>query len=92
MKTVRITLSRPGAEAVCLLSYHFTCDPLTARWTGNRKAFRLSSGTLPQFCCPLDQLPSTVPFQAAQSGALWTIEDLGGEAIPWMDEICGGGD
>jgi hypothetical protein len=90
MKTIRITLSKTGAQAVCRLKYHFTTNPEFARWTGDRKAFRLANGNLPSFLFPIDSLESVVAHQAVQSGANYQVEDLGGEAITWTDNVIGG--
>ncbi|MEI6676463.1 MAG: hypothetical protein WCO57_14935 [Verrucomicrobiota bacterium] len=91
MKTIRITLIKEGEMAVCTNNYYFTESTRSSVWTGNRKAFALINGSLPNLSCPLDQLHEVAAFQAAQSGASFTIEDLGGEAMMWTDEVLGSG-
>ena len=87
MKTLRITLTKPGATAICINTWHFDDFTLSSTWTGDRDAFRLSRGSLPDLRMSLDWIADTVAFQAAQSGATFTIEDLGGEAIPRLDNV-----
>ena len=83
MKTIRITLTKDGAQAACTLQYIGTDSPRSATWSGNRDAFKLSGGMAPDFGFPIESLPDVVAHQAAQSGATFTIEDLGGEAVTW---------
>ncbi|MCX6873849.1 MAG: hypothetical protein NTW21_08580 [Verrucomicrobia bacterium] len=87
MKTIRITLTKPGAQAVCTHRYRLTEWPAESTWAGNRSAFPLNDGSLPCLLASYHRLEATVAHQAAQSGAAFTIEDLGGEAVMWTDEI-----
>jgi len=87
MKTVKITLNKEGAQAACTLQYHFTDWPEKVTWAGNRKAFVLKSGHLIHPTGPLEKLDGKVAFQASQCGATFKIEDLGGEAETWTDEV-----
>lgn len=90
IKTIRIILSKTGAQAVCSLKYHFTTNPEFSGWTGDRKPFRIANENLPSFLFPIDSLESVVAHQAAQSRAIYQVEDLGGEAMMWTDNIIGG--
>lgn len=91
MKTIRVTLSKPGAQCACLLSYRLTEAPDSADWSGNREAFSLSRPDFPDFGFPLERLQSVVAHQAALAGATFTITDLGGEATTWTDEVISPG-
>jgi hypothetical protein len=86
MKTIRITLTKDGAQAVCTLQYKVESGPLSITWLGNREAFKLTRGGLPDFTAfPIDSLPNVVAHQASQSAATFTIEDLDGEARTWEE-------
>jgi hypothetical protein len=85
MKTIRITLSKDGAQAACTMEYQLDHQPLHTTWSGNRDAFKLAGGQLPDFGFPIDSLPRVIAHQAAQSGATFTLEDLGGEAASWEE-------
>ena len=87
MKTIRVTLTKPGATATCLLTYRETDFPQTAQWSGNRKAFELATGVLADPGGGLENLERVVAHQAALCGAEYLIEDLGGEAAFWTDEV-----
>ena len=91
MKTIGITLSKPGAKCACLLSYRLTEAPVAEEWTGNREAFRMPHDMLPDFGFPLERLQSVVAHQAALAGATFTLTDLGGEATTWTDEVISPG-
>lgn len=80
MKTIKVTLTKEGAQATCTLEYVYTDIPREGKWAGNHKAFRLSDGLLMDLSCSLERLPRVVEFQAHQCGATFQIEDLGGEA------------
>lgn len=86
MKTFRVTLTKDGAQAACTLQYKLAHEA-DAYWSGNVAAFKLTDGQLPDFDFPIDSLPRVVAHQASQSGATFTIEDLGGEAVEWRDNI-----
>jgi hypothetical protein len=87
MKTIRITLEKPGAKAI--LHHVFRTDnfPVESRWTGDKEAFTGPSGRVPHFTDVLDHLEATVAHQAALCGAQYEIEDLGGEVKFWMDIV-----
>ncbi len=87
MKTLRITLTKPGAQASCLLSYRITDYPESSAWSGNRNAFELAPGIPADPGGSLENLPRVVAHQAALAGATYTLTDLGGEAATWTDEI-----
>jgi hypothetical protein len=86
MKTIRITLTKEGAQATCTHIYHFTCEPQKTTWAGNRNAFMVD-GRVPGFSDGIDKLERVVAFQAGLCNATYTIEDLGGEAQEWRDNI-----
>ena len=81
MKTIRITLTKPGAQAVCELQYHYTHEPRHRTWTGNRSAFLYGDGRQIELGVCLTNLEAEVAHKAANINASYTIEDLGGEAI-----------
>ena len=85
MKTIRITLTKEGAQAACTLQYKLDHETADASWSGNVEAFKLRDGQLPDFDFPMHSLPRVIAHQAAQSGATFTIEDLGGEAAIWEE-------
>ena len=87
MKTIRITVEKEGAQAVCINRYHWDDHPETSEWTGNRKAFMLTCGEPVDFAFSLYDLPEDCAFQCAQCGATFQIEDLGGETEMWMDNV-----
>jgi hypothetical protein len=87
MKTIRITLVKEGARATCTHLYRNADWPDETTWCGDRKAFTTPDGTLPNFRDGLHQLEDTVAFQASLCGAAHTIEDLGGLAHGWGDEV-----
>jgi hypothetical protein len=81
MKTILVTLTKPGAQAVCELRYHYTHAPASRTWTGNRDAFRYRDGRPMEFGDCLTNLEAEVSHKAANIGAAHTIQDAGGEAI-----------
>ena len=85
MKKIRITLTKDGAQASCLLEYQSYDHPANVSWSGNVDAFPLRSGQRPDFGFPIDSLPGIIAHQAAQSGAQWVLTDLGGEAVIWEE-------
>lgn len=87
MKSLRVTLSNPTTNATMLVRYANTSWPDHTEWLGNRAAFRLSDGSLPTLLSSLERLEETVAHQAAQSGAAFTIDDLGGTATVWADNV-----
>jgi len=88
MKEILITLKKGDAVAICRHFYHFTESPLKTVWKGDRTPFS-KNGDLLDFWDGIGNLPRTVAHQAALCGAEFTIEDLGGEAQVWMDEVEG---
>jgi hypothetical protein len=82
MKTIRITLGKDGAQAVCTNRYHFDHAPESSAWTGNLRDGRPLDLTFSLF-----KLDRVCAFQCAQCGATYKIEDLGGEAITWTDDV-----
>lgn len=86
MKTIRVTYSKPGAKAVCLMRYRTTDSPLEIEWSGSRNAFEVAPGVPVNPSFPLFNLERVVAHQANLSGANYTIEDLGGEALEITDE------
>jgi hypothetical protein len=87
MKTIRITLVKDGAQAVCTNKYHFKNDPESSDWTGNHQAFTLRDGRPLDLSFSIDALDKVCAFQCAQCAATYTIEDLGGEAVFWTDHV-----
>ena len=86
MKTIRITLEKDGATAICTHTYRFTDAPFKTEWIGNRKPFSAEDGPL-DFHDGIYNLARNVAHQAALCGATYKIEDLGGEAEMWKDNI-----
>jgi hypothetical protein len=86
MKTIRITLTKDGAQATITHRYHFTHHPVETTWAGNRDAFK-ADGRVPAFTDGIEKLERCVAHQAALCGAQFTIEDLGGDALEWRDNI-----
>ena len=85
MKTIRITLTKEGAQASVTHIFRSTDWPRETTWAGNRKPFATVAGKPLNFLSSLDTLPRVVEFQAALCGAEYTIEDLGGEAVTWEE-------
>jgi hypothetical protein len=81
MKTILVTLTKPGAQAVCELRYHYTHAPASRTWTGNHRAFDFDDGERMFFCSCLTNLELEVAHKAALVNAAYTIQDAGGEAI-----------
>ena len=86
MKTIRITLTKEGAQATITHRYRNSDHPAQTTWAGNREAFK-ADGRVPSFTDGIDNLPRQVAHQAALCGATFTIEDLGGEAQEWRDNV-----
>ena len=86
MKTIRVTFRKAEARAVCLLTYRETDFRHTLAWSGDKEPF-LVDGTLPLLGGALHSLEQDAAHQAALCGATVTIEDLGGEAMEWTDEV-----
>lgn len=89
MKVIRVILHKEGAEASLTLHFKDTGWPVKARWTGRRRAFRLSDGGVVDCMCGFHRLEETVAFQAAQCGATFLIRDLGGELMLEWDRVIG---
>ncbi len=89
MKTIRITFTKEGAQAACTLSYRRDDWPQDRTWSGNREAFKFSDGSLISTFGGISQLADEAAHYAKLCGAEATIEDLGGEAFTWRDEIAG---
>jgi hypothetical protein len=87
MKTIRITLEKPGAKAVLHHVYRTDDFPQESRWTGDKQAFTAPSGRVPGFADGLDNLEATVAYQAALCGASYRIDDLGGGTVRWIDTV-----
>lgn len=87
MKTLRITFTKDHARAVCLIRYRETTWPEGSNWEGDRKAFRLCDGSMIDPRASLELLEEIVDHQARQCGASFEIEDLGGDAARWTDEV-----
>jgi hypothetical protein len=87
MKQIRITLRKGDAVAVCTHMYRTTDGPMESRWSGDREMFRLPHGSLPGCHASLERLERVVAYQARLAGATYAIEDLGGEAERWWDEV-----
>lgn len=89
MKTIRITLTKEGAQAACTQQMKVTHWPADVSWAGNREAFRFPDGSLIDHFGGLDHLQTVAEHFAALCGAEFTIEDLGGEAIFARDIVRG---
>ena len=87
MKTIRITLEKPGAKAILHHVYREPGFPAESRWTGDKEAFKSPSGRVPFFTDGLHKLEATVAHQAKLCGATYRIDDLGGEAQRWEDHL-----
>lgn len=87
MKTIRITLRKPGAKAVLEHVFRTDRSPMESQWRGDKKAFAAPDGKVPDFSATLDRLERVVAHQAALCGAQYEIEDLGGEVKFWMDIV-----
>lgn len=87
MKTIKITLEKEGAQATCTHLYRETSHPEETTWAGNRAAFPGTTGEPISCFASLERLERVVSFQAKLCGATYKIEDLGGEATRWMDEV-----
>ena len=87
MKKISITLARGETSATMTAYYSSTDWPDSTQWAGDRAAFRLRDGSLPMLKATLDRLDETVAFQASQSGSTYTIQDDGGQATRWHDEV-----
>ena len=85
MKTIRITLTKEGAQVVCTQQFKVTHWPADVAWAGNREAFRFPDGTLIDHFGGLDTLPGVAEHFAKLCGATCHIEDLGGEAATWEE-------
>ena len=86
MKTIRITLVKEGAQATCTHRYHFKDWPIDTTWAGNREAFK-ADGRLLDFTDGTHNLEEQVRHQANLCGATYKIDDLGGEAATWIDDV-----
>lgn len=87
MKTIRITLEKPGAKAILHHVYRSDAGPAESRWSGDKAAFTSPRGRVPFFADGLDNLEATVAYQAALCGATYRIDDLGGETVRWIDTV-----
>ena len=87
MKTIRITLTKEGVQATCTQRYRVNYWPDETTWQGNRLAFRFPDGTLIEHFGGFYNLPLVAAHFANLCGATYTIEDLGGEAQEWRDNI-----
>ena len=87
MKKIRITLTKEGAQAACVLTYRRDDWPSEVTWTGNLEACQFPDGSHIGSFGGIDQLARIAPHYAELCGATCEIEDLGGEAITWRDEI-----
>ena len=92
MKTISITLTKEGAQAVCTHRYRVQDWPDKIEWAGNRQAFSAADGILLNFIDDMGNLERQVAFQAGLCNATYTIEDLGGEAIFSHDIVRGPSD
>jgi len=92
MKTIRITLTKPGAQAACTQQYRVTEWPSDITWAGNRQAFSFPDGTVIEHFGGLDNLQRVAEHFANLCGATYEIEDLGGEAIFAHDIVRGPSD
>ena len=87
MKTLKVTLSKDGAQATCTLKYQSTDWPEEEAWLGNHKAFKISQGIMLSLANPLEDLEPSVKHISAKFGWTYHIEDLGGEAKMWTDNV-----
>ena len=86
MKTIRITLTKDGAQATITHRYRVHSEPYDTTWAGNRDAFK-ADGRVPHFSDGILTLERVVAHQAALCGASYTIEDLGGEYVLSHDTL-----
>lgn len=87
MKHIRITLRRDSSTAVHDLFYRTTDWPERVKSAGDVSAFHLRPDDPVRPEASLEKLRDTVAHQAAQCAAEFEIEDLGGDAIMWGDDI-----
>ena len=88
MKTLTITLRKPNASATCVVVFRNATWPESEKWSGDRKAFRLGDGgSVPKFSASLGHVAEDVEFQAAQCGAVFTLDDDGGAAPMRIDGL-----
>lgn len=85
MKTIRITLTKDGAQATCTQLFKVTHWPAEISWAGNHEAFVFPDGSIIEHFGGLDNLQPVVEHFSRLCGATFTIEDLGGEAIIWEE-------
>jgi hypothetical protein len=90
MKTLTITLRRDEARATCVLVFRDATWPESQTWSGDPGAFRLEDGDLPDFQASLRRVREDVEFQAAQSGASFSIREEGEEPPMREDRLVGG--
>ena len=86
-QTIKVTLTKEGAQATCTLSYLYTRGPVNETWSGNHKAFKLSQGQQVSFVFLLEKVEEAVKHVSDKFGWTFHIEDLGGEAKQWTDEV-----
>lgn len=86
MKKIKITLTKGNTTASCIHSYRRTDWPDHTEWKGDREPFA-RNGRLLDFSHGTEKLEETVAHQAALCGATFEMEDLGGEAMVWTDQV-----
>jgi len=87
MKTIRATFKKGPHVMTCTLLYHYSDNPQTAKLDGKTEEFLLANHKPIQLFGPINRLESIAEFQAGQIGATFEIEDLGGDALEWMDDV-----
>lgn len=92
MKTIRITLTKEGAQATITHRYRVHYEPDETTWQGNREAFKTPEGWQVTCFDSIYNLERQVAHQANLCGATFTIEDLGGEFIFSHDIVRGPSD
>ena len=87
VKTLRITFRKDGRAMTATLRYRLTEWPESVELSGETEYFLMSDGKPSRPKASLGQLAEVAAWQAAQIGASAEIEDLGGEAGEWRDEV-----
>jgi len=87
MKILKITFRKEGHVTSCIIRYRTTDWPADIKWSGDHRAFVMPSGRLLPCIDTLESIGDTAAHQAGLCGATFEIEDLGGEATEWRDEV-----
>ena len=87
MKRFRITLTKSDAKMTALIGYHVDDWPSEVEYGGDLEKFVHGGDAHPTFLSSLSRFEKTARWQAERCRAEIVIEDLGGEAEPWRDNL-----